>query len=381
MRRNRQRLYLYIIGILIAVLCFQTAVAAELIDPGQKTDVTIQYHDGALNLPNAKFDLYKVADVDAYSRMTLASSFEPYGQTVSGLASLNSLDQNEWFLLANTLEGYVLQDSVAPDAAGSTGTDGKLSVTVDPGLYLVIGYRVSMDDGYTYYATPFMLFLPSENVADDTWNYDVTVTPKFEKEYIPPEEDETVSRKVLKVWEDDGYESSRPESIRVMLLCDGRSYDTRTLNAGNNWRYEWDDLPAGHDWSVTEFGLSDYRVSVQRMGTTFVVTNRYVTPQRDNPPEDKPPEETVPEDKPPEETVPDADNPPEDNPPPQDNPPAEEVPDRGTPDDNVVPQDEGETPRPKLPQTGLLWWPIPIALAIGIIFVIVGVLRRRKKDK
>ena len=31
----------------------------------------------------------------------------------------------------------------------------------------------------------------------------------------------------------------------------------------------------------------------------------------------------------------------------------------------------------KLPQTGQLWWPVPVLLAVGLLFVILGLLRRR----
>ena len=42
---------------------------------------------------------------------------------------------------------------------------------------------------------------------------------------------------------------------------------------------------------------------------------------------------------------------------------------------------ESETPKtpdkPKLPQTGQLWWPVPLLIAAGIAFILTGALRRR----
>lgn len=36
---------------------------------------------------------------------------------------------------------------------------------------------------------------------------------------------------------------------------------------------------------------------------------------------------------------------------------------------------------PYLPQTGMLWWPVPVMLSAGLLFILIGVLRRRKRTK
>jgi len=38
------------------------------------------------------------------------------------------------------------------------------------------------------------------------------------------------------------------------------------------------------------------------------------------------------------------------------------------------------TPKPTLPQTGQLWWPIPILLTAGLVLVLFGVMLRRGDD-
>lgn len=35
------------------------------------------------------------------------------------------------------------------------------------------------------------------------------------------------------------------------------------------------------------------------------------------------------------------------------------------------------TPPPYLPQTGQLWWPVPVLLCAGLFFILIGVVRRR----
>ena len=98
-----------------------------------------------------------------------------------------------------------------------------------------------------------------------------------------------------------------------------------TLNAANNWRHTWGELPKYNNdgskivWSVVEKELENYTVLITQNGITFVVTNTGEHPE--NPPEH--------------------------------------------PDD-------------KLPQTGVLWWPVPVLAAVGLVFLIAGALSRKK---
>lgn len=119
---------------------------------------------------------------------------------------------------------------------------------------------------------------------------------------------------VIKIWKDEGHESKRPQEITVTLLCDGKEYDTVTLSSENNWKYTWKDLDINHKWTVTEERVKGYlKPDIQQNGNTFTVTNTYPNP--------------------------------------------------GTP--------------PKLPQTGQLWWPVPVLIAVGLFCVLIGLLRRR----
>ena len=53
-------------------------------------------------------------------------------------------------------------------------------------------------------------------------------------------------------------------------------YDTVKLHKGNNWRYTWNDLRRGYDWSVVEETIPGYTVNVSQEGITFLITNTYV---------------------------------------------------------------------------------------------------------
>ena len=77
-----------------------------------------------------------------------------------------------------------------------------------------------------------MVMLPGLDKENNIWVYDVTLNAKFDSSQIPDNpDDNTIDRKVLKVWADDGHEKDRPKEVIVQLLRDGKVYDTVTLNA------------------------------------------------------------------------------------------------------------------------------------------------------
>lgn len=126
-------------------------------------------------------------------------------------------------------------------------------------------------------------------------------------------EDKPMMCHVIKVWNDDGNEAARPAQIVVQLLCNGEVYDTVTLSAANDWRYTWSELSGHARWTVTEQVPENYTVTITREGNCFIVTNT------------------------------------------------------------------GEPPEPgaELPQTGQLWWPVPLLALAGLALLCAGVRRRR----
>ena len=175
------------------------------------------------------------------------------------------------------------------------------------------------------------MLLPTQDLENNEWVYDVSANVKFGKTPVPDDGD-TVTRKVLKVWDDDGAEDSRPQEITVELLRNGKVYDTVKLSEKNNWRYTWLDLDADARWSVTEKTVSGYTVSITREGITFVVTNT------------KKPDRT------------------------------------DTPDMPVNPSNPSKPSspaKPTLPQTGAVWWHVEALALSGLVFLILGALDRK----
>lgn len=317
--------------LLAAVLCLLTSVAqaAGSIDLTRKPTLTLTYRDGKTALSGAKFSIYRVADADETGELTVRSEFDEFDLDIRGK------NDRRWREMAQTLESYVLRRELTPADSGKTDKTGMLTFptqgkTLAAGLYLVIGERHTQG-GNDYDAEPFFVLLPTQDLENNEWVYDVSANVKFGKTPVPDDGD-TVTRKVLKVWDDDGAENSRPQEITVELLRNGKVYDTVKLSEKNNWRYTCLDLDADARWSVTEKTVSGYTVSITREGITFVVTNT------------KKPDRT------------------------------------DTPDTPVKPSNPSKPSspaKPTLPQTGAVWWHVEALALSGLVFLILGALDRK----
>lgn len=294
-------------------------LAAGSIDLNRNVSLTVSYQDGNTPLVGAEFDIFLVATVDEYGELTATKDFARFNVNISGK------EDEVYRTLASTLEGYVLRDNIPTTDSGKTNDEGLASFptagkSLKAGLYLVLGRRHTQNS-CRYDPSPFIVMLPETDNENNIWVYDVTVNAKFDSSQIPDStDDNTVNRKVLKVWSDDGHEKDRPKEVIVQLLRNGKIYDTVTLNTANNWRYTWSGLDNSYTWTVVEKELEGYTVQVTREGITFVVTNTY----------------------------------------------NENIPDKPT------------TPtKPTLPKTGQLWWPVPILISVGLLFTVIGLVRHR----
>lgn len=333
--RRKKFLSIWLAVLALAALLPMQAQALGQADMNQPVTLTIQYECGGKAAPGVDFALYRVAAASSGMELTLTGDFAAYP------VSLEHPDADGWQALAATLAGYVQRDGLLPLDSGRTGRDGMLvfpspGKTLAPGLYLVLGGEYTRGNK-VYTAEPTLVLLPVPSDTGAQWNYDVTATPKYTVYNTETPPDSGVSRRVIKVWDDAGHNDSRPQSVTVQLLQNGRVYDTVTLSGENNWRYTWHDLNARSQWMVVEREVSGYTVTVSQAGATFMVTNTAI-PEGTNDPD-----------------VPDGPEPPTIDP--------------------VVPKG------PSLPQTGVLWWPVPLLSAAGILLIAVGCARGRKDEE
>lgn len=353
-----------------------TARAAGAVDTTKDAQLTIRYQQDGTPIAGVNFDLYRVAKVDETGTFYVVEPFSKYPLQFQGL------DSTQWKNLAEMLRTYAHQDSVAPVVSGATQSTGQVTFSqLTPGLYLAVARNFSQG-GYDYSTEPFLVALPTRDKDTDTWVYQTTATAKFTRSRQPSGDKpskETVERKVLKTWKDEG---DHPDSVVIQLLKNGAVYDTVTLNDANNWRYTWSNLDKYEngtliDWQVTEVAVSGYTVSVSQEGVTFLVTNTKEEPTTPSDPShpDDPDEPII--------DIPDDDIPTTDLPDlPED--PTTDIPDDDTPKGPAEPDQPSKTTtttkKDKLPQTGALWWPVPVLAAGGLLCLILGVVTKKGNE-
>lgn len=354
MKKSRIAICLLIVCTMIMSLFAAEAFAAGSLTPETPAKFTIQTKYGSSD-PNPvagiPYRIYHVADIDNGPVFTLTEEFKDCGIKLKGDSA------NEWDSVAELIKGYAQANSIEPVYTLSSDENGTVIIDgIDTGLYLVVGERTTVGS-YTYSVKPGIVTVP--NFVDGAWNYDVTMLPKIERFNNPDKPDnpeppakQTVDRKALKIWEDDGNEEKRPDDITVHLLRDGEVYATETLNEANGWSCEWRGLTSldkdgnTYEWNLIEDAVEGYSPTMEQSGITFVLTNTY--------------EEEIPED-------PTPLAPAEPGKPGEPGEPLEELP-------------EDPVPLAMLPQTGMLWWPVPVMGLLGVMFLALGASFRRREN-
>lgn len=297
-----------------------------------KTYMIVRYQFQGQAIPGANFKIWRVADVDDFCRFTAVNEFAGCEYT----ENLNQNDQASWKAMAHNLKPWVIKQGIAPYVTGQTDVvNGDIVFSeakgnmLKPGLYLLVGEPPATIGDYTYSSAPTMIYLPEINMDDNDWDYGseaepVIIKPKGERGDDP---DVDTRLKVIKTWEEYGYTDKRPESITVELLKNGKIERRAELSEKNDWRYTFENLPVYEDGKLNEWDLDEvyfddnYRSEITREGITYIVKNIYTG---ELPPGD---------------------------------------------------------PTPLLPNTGLLWWPVPVLAGLGVLFIVLGAGKRRKAEE
>lgn len=364
-----------LLPLLLCLACVVALFPVQASAAGDQAQLTIRCQQDGSPLAGVRVSLYYVATVDDDAVFKLTSEFAKYYDQIN----FRNLDSAQWKNLAEMLRTYAQRDGIAPVTSGTTGADGTLTVShLTPGLYLAAAQNFSQG-GYDYVMEPFLAALADQDAA-------VTATAKFSRSRQPSNDNkptkETVERKVLKSWKGEG---AHPDAVTVQLLKNGAVYDTVTLNDANNWRHTWSELDKYEngtliDWQVTETAVPGYKVSVSQEGVTFLVTNTKDEPSNPNDPNtpDDPDEPII--------DIPDDDIPTTDLPdtPTDPSTPDTDIPDDDTPRAPATPDKPNKTTtttkKDKLPQTGALWWPVPVLAAGGLLCLILGVVTKKGNE-
>ena len=323
---------------LALILCALAALGcgvpafADAIDPDAESSLTISWKPNAAStgetgFAGTPFRAYRVADVNSTVEFTPTEKFQKYGINLSGLSA------QEWLALAVQLAGNAERDSILPDSAGLLGEDGTLTFPGinRTGLYLVVGEKYEEKDKI-YSPQAALVSVPDQSGEEGSWNYHVTSSLKYF------ESGKVLNLKVTKIWADAGYSSYRPTSVTVRILCDGEKFADVLLNAANNWTWTLENVDPARNWDVQELSnIAPYTTTYKRYDYD-ILTSFYITNTR-----------------------------------------------AYSPVTPVSPLSFGGYVRGVgiggrfLPQTGMLWWPVPILGVLGIACVLIGLKKRGEK--
>lgn len=319
--RNKNVIPVLCLTLIFAVL-FPLSSFADSSEEGFSVRIVCRHEDTVI--PGLIYSLYRVADMEE------DGTWKPVGTFASVPVALQDGEEGR-DALAQTLKAYVYADSVSPSFRGTTGGDGTALVSgMERGLYLLTADRISIGT-LTYSTKPALLTLPSYDPEGDGLLNDITVCPKFSAGENPEDNptDETVTRKVIIVWDDETVPEHRPESVTVELLRNGELVDKQELTSELGWRWTWDGLPARdrygsvNEWTVIERIGTNHTVVIEEKGITFVVVNSL----------------------------------------------------------DGETETSSETDEPRLPQTGQLWMPVPYLICGGLLLIAAGTLLIRRKTK
>ncbi|MCH5197525.1 MAG: Cna B-type domain-containing protein [Oscillospiraceae bacterium] len=362
----------FLIKYLAAFLClfmvvsfFSPAVLAEDWQDDDYSVTLIFVHDGE-PVRNAHFRLYYIAEaLDGVDNREFFGDFKDYRVTIDPFMN-DKLSE-----IASTLSAYAARDALVPDAQGETDNMGRLKFkNLDGGVYLIDG-NSTVQNGEVYNPQPFIVYLPS--VVDDEEHNRVNANIKYE--YLNTYY-EKIERKVVKIWDDEGN-PNRPNQIVAQLLCDGEVFDEVVLNAENNWRHTWSGLEAFHIWQVVEKTVpGDYSVSVIREGNTFVLTNTYEgdIPEEGWPTEPSSNDSSDPYDPSDPSNLSNSSDPSSGG----DGPDGTTG---GSGSNGSGSNGSGSNGSGNLPNTGLLWWPVPVLITSGFALFSVGFVKRKHDDE
>lgn len=252
--------------------------------PEERCQLFIDYQHESVSVSGAAFRLYHIADFDSREELSYVGIFSDLRMEAEALSKT-----------AEDLYSRVKDRGMLPDRTVTTDRNGKASVSDLPsGAYLLVCEPTTVGS-YIYYMDKQVVFLKEDNL---------TLKPKSTR---LPASVQLISIEAVKRWDDRGYENMRPREITVRLLKDGRTVSTVVLSQANGWKHTWDKLLPNARWTVEEDVPLGYKVTVQKSGNVFTLTNQYKN----------------------------------------------------------------------IPQTGQIWWPVIMALCLGMVLIVLGMVIRR----
>lgn len=354
------------VTLLIVFFCINTF--AVNISAAEKKSGRISLEN---SVPGMVWDIYRTGDALEDGTLKPDKKF-------SGYRIPSKMEHREEIqTLAYTFESYINIRNVKPVDSRAADDKGTAVFTdLAEGWYTAVP-RQLVKDGMLYESGPVMVCVSSYEIYSDVWGTDVRVCPKVNKNTKIPEN----KKKIVIRYEPDPTYPDSDEPVNIIIYRDDEEYYRLQLDRDNDWTYVLPEIPDDDTkWSVIlETTPEDvyplYRKETDRTDITpvdtFIVTHRwdynntvlYPLPTFTAPPgsPDDEPEvtATVTEELIPENTT---------------------VPVMLTPEETEPPVITRITEESRLPQTGQLWWPVPLLAVCGAAFIGAGAVVRVKED-
>lgn len=327
-----------------------------------------------VKLGGMHWDVFRIGGRNADGDYELQGAFAEYP------VSLEDTSTTALAHAAETLDAFAVADGIAPLASANANENGWLKFTnLSVGLYLIAGDCLVVDNTH-YYPASFLLEVTEGEGADNI--FDMTAHPK----YIYKSGSEYEQYTVKKVWQnDENNPENRSTYITVEIYRDKELYETITLDESNDWTYSWEaDKP--YKWQVHEVDIPDkYSVVYRSQETQFLIINTYEDVQSNK-------ETTTVSDSINTETTTVSDSADNDRvTTPSDDSADKEtttVSDSADNDRNTTTTTRRTTARTTttrktttttttaastgIPQTGQLWWPVPVLALAGLVLMAIG---------
>lgn len=315
----RMKFYRYLKALLCTVgaaIWLLTGVLFTASADTVKGSLTLVCKTEEMTLTGLHWDLYHVGS-------RIGPDFVLEGEFSDYPVDLTDFSAEGMSAAAETLENYAVVDGIAPLASGETDADGLMKFeNLSPGLYLLSGDDLVI--GTTTYI-PSTLLLEIDSSGQSV-NLDA-----YPKIIYRIDASEVKQYTVKKIWlTEDGQQAEAIEPITVEIYCNNEIYETVTLSDENDWTYTWEgestdewrvkeiNIPANcnvvYDSNETQFAIvNTINSSIVTTATTTITTTTTATVTTTTKPDDE-----------------------------------------------------------KIPQTGQLWWPVPLLGLMGIVCSAVG---------
>ena len=188
----------------------------------------------------ATFSAYRILDFDGktytvnnnFKDQVVVSDIVNTSASQAGTLSYGSTTELEAQI--TKLQNHIQTSNVAATQSGETGADGQVTLSDLPlGVYLV--QETSVPAGYTVTTQAFLVAIPQWNQDTETWQYEITATPKDELLQVDKQmKDE--NQGTTDGTKDDSYSigDTIPYVVTVKIPDYGMSGDDITIKATDN---------------------------------------------------------------------------------------------------------------------------------------------------